>query len=62
MFVVDLNVYADEFNITANEILIDKENEIINLKKTAEEFQLKKFGPEGEIYRKPKEYNIGNNP
>ena len=29
LFVVDLNVYADEFNITANEILIDKENEII---------------------------------
>ena len=29
LFVVDLNVCADEFNITANEILIDKENEII---------------------------------
>ena len=33
----------------------EKENEIINLKKTAEEFQLKKFGPEGEIYKKQNE-------
>ena len=33
----------------------EKENEIINLKKSAEEFQLKKFGPEGEIYRKQNE-------
>ena len=33
----------------------EKENEIINMKKTAEEFQLKKFGPEGEIYRKQNE-------
>ena len=30
----------------------EKENEIINMKKTVEEFQLKKFGPEGEIYKK----------
>jgi len=29
----------------------EKENEIMNMKKSAEEFQLKKFGPEGEIYR-----------
>ena len=29
----------------------EKENEIINMKKSAEEFQLKKFGPEGELYR-----------
>ena len=34
---------------------IEKENQIINMKKTAEEFQLKKFGPEGEIYRKQNE-------
>ena len=34
---------------------VEKENEILNLKKTAEEFQLKKFGPEGEIYRKQNE-------
>ena len=33
----------------------EKENEIINMKKLAEEFQLKKFGPEGEIYRKQNE-------
>ena len=33
----------------------NKENEIINMKKSAEEFQLKKFGPEGEIYRKQNE-------
>ena len=33
----------------------EKENEIINMKKSAEEFQLKKFGPEGEIYRKQNE-------
>ena len=33
----------------------EKENEIINMKKSAEEFQLKKFGPEGEIYRKQTE-------
>ena len=33
----------------------EKENEIINMKKMAEEFQLKKFGPEGEIYRKQNE-------
>ena len=33
----------------------EKENEIINMKKTAEEFQLKKFGPEGEIYKKQNE-------
>ena len=33
----------------------EKENEIINMKKTAEEFQLKKFGPEGELYRKQNE-------
>jgi outer membrane protein len=33
----------------------EKENEIINMKKTAEEFQLKKFGPEGEIYRRQNE-------
>ena len=34
---------------------IEKETEIINMKKTAEQFQLKKFGPEGEIYRKQNE-------
>ena len=34
---------------------LEKENEIISLKKSAEEFQLKKFGPEGEIYRKQNE-------
>ena len=33
----------------------EKENEIINMKKSAEEFQLKKFGPEGDIYRKQNE-------
>jgi outer membrane protein len=33
----------------------EKENEIINMKKSAEEFQLKKFGPEGELYRKQNE-------
>jgi len=33
----------------------EKENEIVNMKKSAEEFQLKKFGPEGEIYRKQNE-------
>jgi len=33
----------------------EKENEIINMKKSVEEFQLKKFGPEGEIYRKQNE-------
>ena len=33
----------------------EKENEIINMKKSAEEFQLKKFGPEGEIYKKQNE-------
>ena len=33
----------------------EKENEILNMKKSAEEFQLKKFGPEGEIYRKQSE-------
>ena len=33
----------------------EKENEMINMKKTAEEFQLKKFGPEGELYRKQNE-------
>ena len=33
----------------------EKENEIFNMKKSAEEFQLKKFGPEGEIYRKQNE-------
>ena len=33
----------------------EKENEIINMKKSTEEFQLKKFGPEGEIYRKQNE-------
>ena len=33
----------------------EKENEIINMKKSAEEYQLKKFGPEGEIYRKQNE-------
>ncbi|SVD08318.1 uncharacterized protein METZ01_LOCUS361172 [marine metagenome] len=33
----------------------EKENEIMNMKKTAEEFQLKKFGPEGEIYKKQNE-------
>ena len=33
----------------------EKENEIINMKKMVEEFQLKKFGPEGEIYRKQNE-------
>jgi len=33
----------------------EKENEIMNIKKSAEEFQLKKFGPEGEIYRKQNE-------
>ena len=33
----------------------EKENEIVNMKKAAEEFQLKKFGPEGEIYRKQNE-------
>ena len=34
---------------------LEKENEILNMKKNAEEFQLKKFGPEGEIYRKQNE-------
>ena len=34
---------------------VEKENEILNMKKTAEEFQMKKFGPEGEIYRKQNE-------
>ena len=34
---------------------LKKENEITNMKKSAEEFQLKKFGPEGEIYRKQNE-------
>jgi len=33
----------------------EKENEIMNMKKSAEEFQLKKFGPEGEIYKKQNE-------
>ena len=33
----------------------EKEIEIINMKKSAEEFQLKKFGPEGEIYKKQNE-------
>ena len=33
----------------------EKENEMINMKKSAEEFQLKKFGPEGELYRKQNE-------
>ncbi len=33
----------------------EKENEIINMKKSAEKFQLNKFGPEGEIYRKQNE-------
>ena len=33
----------------------EKEIEIMNMKKTAEEFQLKKFGPEGEIYKKQNE-------
>ena len=33
----------------------EKENEIMNMKKIAEEFQLKKFGPEGEIYKKQNE-------
>ncbi len=33
----------------------EKENEIINMKRSAEEFQLKKFGPEGEIYKKQNE-------
>ena len=34
---------------------LEKENEINNIKKSAEEFQLKKFGPEGEIYKKQNE-------
>lgn len=33
----------------------EKENEILNMKKSAEEFQMRKFGPEGEIYRKQNE-------
>jgi outer membrane protein len=33
----------------------EKEIEIITMKKSAEEFQLKKFGPEGEIYKKQNE-------
>ena len=33
----------------------EKENEMIKMKKSIEEFQLKKFGPEGEIYRKQNE-------
>ena len=37
---------------------LEKENEILNMKKNAEEFQLKKFGPEGEIYRKQNELLI----
>ena len=34
---------------------LEKENEIMTMKKSAEEFQLKKFGPEGDIYRKQNE-------
>tara|TARA_B100001029_G_C15000145_1_gene417571 strand:+ start:275 stop:802 length:528 start_codon:yes stop_codon:yes gene_type:complete len=33
----------------------EKENQIIRMKQNVEEFQLKKFGPEGEIYRKQNE-------
>ena len=33
----------------------EKENQIVRMKKNVEEFQLKKFGPEGEIYRKQNE-------
>ncbi|MAV59095.1 MAG: molecular chaperone Skp [Candidatus Marinimicrobia bacterium] len=30
----------------------EKENELINIERNIQEFQMKKFGPEGEIYRK----------
>ena len=30
----------------------EKENEIFNMEKSAQKFQLEKFGPEGEIYKK----------
>ena len=31
---------------------IEKENELINIERNIQEFQMKKFGPEGEIFRK----------
>ena len=30
----------------------EKENELINIERNIQEFQMKKFGPEGEIFRK----------
>ena len=33
----------------------EKENEIINMEQSVQKFQLEKFGPEGEIYRKQNE-------
>ena len=33
-----------------------KENEIFNMEKSIQKFQLEKFGPEGEIYRKQNEF------
>ena len=30
----------------------EKENELINMERNIQEFQMKKFGPEGEIFRK----------
>ena len=36
LFVFKINLYAEEFNITAKEILIDKENKTLTAKGTVE--------------------------
>ena len=37
----------------------EKQNELINMERNIQEFQLKKFGPEGEIFRNKSAFSSG---